>query len=605
MIFGKHINKYYKKYWENLFFGFFCLITIDIIQLFIPMIIGEMIKNLSTDKIDAFNTINLVWNGRWFNMTLGYVLLSVLVIGVIITVGRIGWRISVFKLGAKIECDLREEMFAHIQDLPVSWFAKQKTGALMAYYTNDLEDIKECCSMGLVTLVDIFVLGVCALIFMFITHWVLALCCLVPIGAILGLSFYVMKGEERLWDKGQTAFQKMSDVAQESITGLAVVKAFVREKRELERFNDTNVMLQDANIKFFRFSQKWGNVCELILIYATELIILAIGCYFALTPSLSFPLIPAMSRVDAAGVLSQFLGYFYTLLWPLQAITMLIDLTSRGKSSLKRISVILDTENDVIDSKDLHSGKIQGEIEYKNLSFSYPDSSSPTLENISFKINKGENVGIVGRTGSGKSSLLTLLMKLYNIPKDMIYIDGIDINDWYGKSLRESIGFVSQDAFLFSDTIEGNIAFGTSKTNKKEIRRASMFADIDSNIMELPNAYDTLVGERGKSVSGGQRQRISIARAVIKNPSVLILDDSVSAVDAITEKHILENIQEERKGQTTFIISSRLSAVENLDKIIVIDEGKLVGVGTHETLLNTCTIYKKLYDLQVLQKELD
>jgi len=604
MIFGPHINKYYKKYWYLFALGFLCLIVVDIAQLFVPYLIGQMIGYLDPTLFNSFNTMAIRWNGTWFDMTLGYIVVTVLVLGVIITIGRFGWRITIFRVGLLVECDLREEMFVHLQSLPLSWFAKQKTGGIMAYFTSDLEDIKQSCSMGIVTFVDIFVLGISSLVFMFITHWVLALVCLIPISAILIISYFIMKGEVKLWDVAQQSFQDMSDLAQESITGLAVIKAFVREVREVERFSEANLKLEKKNIAYFKFQEKWGNLVVMLFIYSIEFIILAVGAYFCLSDKISFPGIPAMNRSETATLLSSFLGYFYTLLWPLRAVITFINLISRGKASLHRIETILDEPNDIRDSSYLYSEPIKGDIEFKHLTFAYPDSSLPILKDISFKVKAGERVGIVGRTGSGKSSLLLLLMKLYNIPKDMIFIDGIDINEWYGKALRDNIGLVSQDAFLFSDTINGNIGFGVKNPKVDSIRKSAKFADVDSNILELPNGYETLVGERGKSVSGGQRQRISMARAIMKDPSVLILDDSVSAVDAITEKHILSNINENRKNRTTFIISSRLSSVEHLDKILVIDKGMIVGEGTHEELLKDCAIYKKLYELQVLQKEL-
>ena len=278
---------------------------------------------------------------------------------------------------------------------------------------------------------------------------------------------------------------------------------------------------------------------------------------------------------------------------------------SKGKAALNRVDRLYDAPIDIVDSKELSSGnKVKGFLEFNNFIFSYPDEpEKKVLSGISFSIKPGESLGIVGRTGAGKSALVSSLLKLYNIPRGMISIDGKDINDWYGKDLRDSIGFVSQEAFLFSDTIKGNIIYGKSDATMDEIRTATKFADVDSNIMEMPDKYETIVGERGKTVSGGQRQRISMARAVLRNPSVLILDDSVSAVDALTEKEILANIKSQT-DRTTIVISSRLSAIENLDHILVLDMGQMVGFGTHNELLKSCSIYQKLYELQMLEKEI-
>ncbi len=606
MVFGAHINKYYKKYWYLFLLGLIFLVAVDVAQLLVPLIVGDTIRALSPSRIDEFNTMDLVIENGWFKTTLGFVVLSISVIGLIITFGRIGWRLTVSKVGKLIECDMRAEMYEHVQTLSLAWFSKQKTGGLMAYFTNDLEDLSESCSSGLIYLVDIFALGCSCFVFMFITHWVLALICLVPLSAMALSSYFVMKGETVRWNLTQQCFQDMSDMAQESISGLAVIKAFVREGVEMKRFGDMNGKLKLANIRFARFSQLTSNIGVNLLIYATVLVIMAVGGYFALTPDLVFPGIPAFTDgSDAAGALSQFFGYYSSFIWPLMAIGMLIDLTSKGKASLNRVSSILDAPNEIVDSPNLRSAPVKGDVEFRDLCFSYPDSPDrPTLQHISFRAESGKSYGIVGRTGSGKSSLMTLLLKLYNVGRGQIFIDGVDLNDWYGKAIRDSIGFVSQEAFLFSDTIAGNIAFGVSKPTKERVTRSAVFADVDSNIRELPEGYETLVGERGKAVSGGQRQRISMARAAIRNPAILILDDSVSAVDAITEKHILANIGHDRKGKTTFIISSRLSVVEHLDGILVLDKGQMAGFGTHEELLKTCPVYRKMFELQALEREL-
>ena len=607
MIFGAHINRYYKKYWYLFLLGFVCLTVIDVVQLFVPLLVGQMITQLDPLTIDSFNTMDLIVENGWFKMTLGYMVLAISVIGVIMTLGRIGWRLTVTRVGKLIECDMRAEMYRHIQTLPISWFAKQKTGGLMAYFTNDLEDISACTSQGLIYLVDVFVLGLACLVFMFVAHWVLALICLLPIFGMVISSYFIMRGETIRWDICQRDFQNMSDLAQESISGLAVVKAFVREGAEMRRFSRMNGKLKLSNINYFKYSQLTSNVGINLLIYSTVLVIMAVGGYFAVSPQIVFPgIAPFVSGADAAGRLTQFFGYFSSLIWPLSAVTMLIDLSSRGRASLNRIGTILDEKSDLRDGPERTSKKVEGKIEFRHLYFAYPDALNlPALKDIDLTIETGQTWRIVGRTGSGKSSLVSLLLKLYNVEPGMLLIDGVDINDWYGKSLRDGIGFVSQEAFLFSDTIAGNIAFGGGKRPTPEmIKKAAVFADVDDNIRELPQGYETLVGERGKSVSGGQRQRISMARAVIRDPAILVLDDSVSAVDAITEKHILTNIRRERKGKTTLVISSRLSAVEDMDGILVLDQGAVVGIGKHEELLNTCPVYRKLFELQALQREM-
>lgn len=607
MIFGKNINKYYKKYWYLFALGFFFLILVDILQLFIPSIVGKMITALG-DDFNSFASLKLRFENGWFFFDLGYVLLATGIIAFIMVVGRIGWRMALSTIARNVECDLRSEMFAHVEELSVSWYSKEKVGGLMAYFTNDLEDIKACFERGLIYLADIIFLGIGALIFMFITHWALALVCMVPIIALAVSMYLVMKYETALWDRVDYAFQNLSDMTQESISGLSVIKAFVREGREMKRFSDLNGQVKLSNIKAYRFSQMFGNCWVNILIYSTIAVILLVGGYFAFASHLVIPGISetAMSTpAQAAGTMASFLGYFDSLIWPLQAITMLIELLSRGKAALNRVDRLIDEPIEVIDSPKLRNGvKVRGSLTYNDFTFAYPDApDSPVLKNISFHVEPGESLGVVGRTGAGKSALVNSLLKLYNVQRGMIEIDGVDINDWYGKCLRDSIGFVSQDAFLFSDTIKGNLIYGKSDATIKQIKKAAIFADVDYNIMEMKDGYETVVGERGKTVSGGQRQRISMARAVLREPSILVLDDSVSAVDALTEREILANIKES-KDRTTIVISSRLSAVENLDHILVLEQGKMVGFGTHDQLLSTCPVYQKLYELQKLQKEM-
>lgn len=608
MIFGKIINPFYKKYWHLFLVGIIALVFVDIVQLYVPLIVGDLIRVLGKGDIQSFVSLSLAFSNGWFVFNLGYVLLSIGLIGFFIGVGRVVWRLSVNQIGKMIECDLRKKMFSHVEGLSISWFSKEKVGGLMAYFTNDLEDIRDCFERGMIFLVDTFVLGVGALVFMFTSHWVLALCCLVPVTA-MGVSMYlIMKGETKLWNNVSDAFQNLSDLTQESISGLSVVKAFVREGREMKRFSDLNGKVKLANVRYFKFSQKFGNCWINILIYSTVIVIFLIGGFFVIRNDLVIPGIPVenmQTPADAAGTLTTFLGYFDLLIWPLQALTLLIELISRGNAAVKRVSRLIEAPVEVRDSPSLrHEGGLKGSVSFHDFSFAYPDKPEiKVLSNITFSLKEGESLGIVGRTGAGKSTLVTSLLKLYNIKKGEIVIDGTDINDWYGKYLRKHIGFVAQDAFLFSDTIKGNLMFGKEDASLEEIRQATMFADVDKNILEMPDKYETVVGERGKTVSGGQRQRISMARAVLRHPSILVLDDSVSAVDALTEKAILSNIKK-HKDQTVFVVSSRLSTVENLDHILVLEQGKMVGFGRHFDLLNTCPTYQKLYQLQQLQKEL-
>jgi ATP-binding cassette subfamily B protein len=305
-----------------------------------------------------------------------------------------------------------------------------------------------------------------------------------------------------------------------------------------------------------------------------------------------------------AGQLVEFIGYFNSVVWPIMAVSELIDMTSRGKASLERIGELLDAEQTVKDRPgvtDLQS--VRGDIEFRHLTFRYPDGEFDALQDVSFTIKAGQNVGLVGRTGSGKTTLVDLILRTYNVPDGTLFVDGHDVNDVSIRSLRAGCAYVPQDNFLFSDTIEHNIAFGVDAENREAVMTAAKLSDVHDNITEFQQGYDTILGERGVTVSGGQKQRISIARALMKDAPILILDDSVSAVDTKTEKNILENLKNTRKGKTTILIAHRISTIERMDLILFIDDGRLAAAGRHEELLETCPEYKKMVELQKLEEE--
>ena len=305
-----------------------------------------------------------------------------------------------------------------------------------------------------------------------------------------------------------------------------------------------------------------------------------------------------------AGELVEFIGYFTSVVWPVMAVSELIDMTSRGRASLKRVGELLDAPVDVKDREGVRDiDIIRGDIEFRNLTFSFPDGDTPALRDMSFKIKAGESVGIVGKTGSGKTTVVDLILRIFNVDDGMLYIDGHDVNDIPIRRVRENAAYVPQDNFLFSDTIKNNIGFYTDEINMDDVRRVATLADVDGNISEFSEGYETLLGERGVTVSGGQKQRISIARALLKNAPILILDDSVSAVDTKTEQTILQNLRSERVGKTTILIAHRVTTVSSLDKIIYIDEGRVSAVGTHEQLYESCSDYRRMVELQRLEDE--
>ena len=365
----------------------------------------------------------------------------------------------------------------------------------------------------------------------------------------------------------------------------------MKEAKELLAFKQLNRENEETNIDFTRTAVLFRILVGLF-VESVICVILGYGGYLV-----------HEGRFNA-GQLMEFIGYFNAVIWPVMAISELIDMGSRGKASLKRISELLDAEITVKDRPGVkHLDSIRGDIEFRNLTFRYPDGEFDALQNISFKINAGENVGLVGRTGSGKTTLVDLILRTYNVPDGTLFVDGHDVNDISIHDLRSGCAYVPQDNFLFSDTIANNISFGVTDRNHEAIVSAAKLADVDSNIQQFGLGYETVLGERGVTVSGGQKQRISIARALMKQAPILILDDSVSAVDTKTERNILANLRSTRAGKTTILIAHRISTIEKMDKILFIDDCKLVAVGTHQELYATCPAYQKMVDLQRLEEE--
>jgi ATP-binding cassette subfamily B protein len=420
---------------------------------------------------------------------------------------------------------------------------------------------------------------------------VLALLSMIPMAILLVASTVVGKYMMKKWDVRQAAFSKLSDFSQESFSGIAVIKAFVKETKELMAFKKLNKENEDANIDYTRTSVLL-RILVTLFVETVICVILGYGGYLAYSDTFN------------AGQLVEYIGYFTSIVWPIMAVAELIDMISRGNASLKRIGELLDAKQDVVDREDAAPLKnIRGDIEFCNLTFRYPDGEYNSLENVSFKIHAGENIGLIGKTGSGKTTLVDLILRTYNVPDGTLFIDGHDVNAVSIQDVRAGCAYVPQDNFLFSDTIENNISFGTNDKSYKGIVEAAVLADVDSNIKEFQGGYKTVLGERGVTVSGGQKQRISIARALMKNAPILILDDSVSAVDTKTERTILKNLRETRQGKTTILIAHRISTIEQMDRVLFIDEGKVVAMGTHEELYENCPEYQKMVELQKLEEE--
>ena len=582
MIFGKHINKYYLRYSPMLLLGVLALLLVDYMQLVIPELYRMIINGIDHGQVD----------GVPFDMTflLDRICFPMIIVIVALVIGRFLWRICFFGAGVKLETDIRSKMFDRAKDLSQQYYQVNKVGNMMSYFTNDLDTVQECFGWGIMMFFDAVLLGILAVIKMAKMNPLLTLLCMIPMAFLLAASLIVGKYMTEKWDKRQAAFSSLSDFSQETFAGIAVVKAFVKESNELLKFKKLSKVNEDTNVDYTKLSVLL-HVSLTLFIESVICIIIGYGGYLVYNETFD------------AGMLLEFIGYFNSIIWPVMAVSELIGMHAQGKASLNRISELLDATPDVYDRDIEQIDDIRGDIEFKDLTFTYPDGDVEVLSNVSFKINAGERVGLIGRTGSGKTTVVDLILRTYNVPDGTLFIDGKDVNKIPIKSVRAAAAYVPQDNFLFSDTIENNITFATDGGTHDDVEYAAKMADVHDNIIDFPLQYNSVLGERGVTVSGGQKQRISIARALMKNAPILILDDSVSAVDVKTEKAILGNLASMREGKTTILIAHRISTIEDMDKIIFIDNGRVVAVGDHETLCETCPEYKGMVDLQRLDEE--
>ena len=587
MIFGKHINRYYLKYLHLILGGVIALVLVDFFQLEIPKLYQRVIDGISYGAVE----IDGVSHAFDMQFLLEQICRPLLLIMLVMIIGRFLWRVCFFGSAIRVETDLRSEMFNHCKGLSQQYYQRNKVGNMMSLFTNDLETIQECFGDGALMLCDAILLGGLAIIRMWQMNYFLTLFALIPMVFLLAVGTIVGGYMMKKWELRQEAFSALSDFAQENFSGIAVIKAFVKEMRELWAFRKLNKDNEKANIEFAKASVLL-HIFVTLFVESVICIILGYGGYLV------------HQEVFTPGMLVAFISYFTSIVWPVMAVSQLIDMTSRGKASLKRVSELLDAGEDVKDRDGAAKiENVEGNIEFKNLTFRYPGADYDALSDVSFKINAGENVGIIGKTGSGKTTLVDLILRTYNVPDGALFVDGHDVNDITIKSLRDFCAYVPQDNFLFSDTIEKNIAFATDGGDINDVIRAAQMSNVDDNIKEFSEGYSTVLGERGVTVSGGQKQRISIARALMKNAPILILDDSVSAVDTDTERVIISNLRENRRGKTTILIAHRISTVEKMDKIVFIDDGKILAVGTHEELLRDSEDYRTMVELQKLDEE--
>ena len=576
----KLIGRHVRRYWLQYVLGIAALALVDLMNVYIPQFTGEITDGLKAGAIDM--------DGVWRLVGL------IVLLGGGMALGRLGWRYFLFGTSLSIQKDMQREMFAHLETLSLRYFNEHKTGDLMAHFTNDLQAVRMLMGPTIITAFDATVMLVMVLgKMMFYVDMRLTLVAVIPLLLIMYGDYYYGKVMHRKFFAKQRAFSDLTDQVQEAVSGIRVIKAFVQERQELAAFARVNRLNQDRNMAVARTQALFMPLLDLV-IGVSGLLTLLYGGYLTIAGEITL------------GQFEAFNLYIAMLVWPMLAAGECITFISQGMASLKRIRTILDEKPEIVDGAEVKDvAALRGEIELDGLTFAYPDQEDVTvLDSIRVHVDQGSTLAVLGRTGSGKSTLANLLLRLYDAKSDMIRIDGRPICEIPLSVLRRDVAYVPQESFLFSDTLERNIAFGAERKSREEIQRAARDACIHSNIMDFPEGYDTMVGERGVTLSGGQKQRSAIARALLKDAPILILDDALSAVDTDTEEQILHNLRRNRAGRTTIIIAHRISTIQSADRILVLDEGRAAEYGSHEELMALGGIYRSIHDKQQLEKQL-
>lgn len=572
----KDLLWFFKQEKRSYIWGITLLIIVALLELLPPKVIGYVVDEMINTSLNA--------------KTLFFWVSLLLVNGLLLYSFRFMWRRLIFGSSLKLAKQLRNNLYHHFSKMSPSFYQKNRIGDLMAHATNDVQAVRETAGAGILTFVDSIILGGSVLVMMAVSiSWKLTFISLLPLPIMAILTQYYGKLLHQRFHLAQESFSELNNKVQESMSGLKVIRSLGQAKEDIGAFKNQADIVVKNNMKVASIDALFDPTIMLV-VSISYMIAIVYGSRLVIADDITI------------GQLITFVTYLGILIWPMLAIGWLFNIVERGRASYDRIRSLLSIKEEIIDFKNASSNLSMGEIEYSIDSFKYNEESNFELKDIHFTIKEGQTIGIVGKTGQGKTTLLKLLIREYEVENGSISVGDINIKDVTLMALRSHIGYVPQEHFLFSSSISENIAFSQIDALEDQVHKAAEIANIHNDILEFPNVYETIVGERGVSLSGGQKQRISIARSLIKNPNILILDDCLSAVDAKTEEKILRSLKNERSGKTTFITSHRMSAVMHSDLIVVLDEGRIIQRGKHEELVQVDGWYKEMFERQQLEE---